>query len=247
MVNMRTIMLAALMGLAVGPLCFAQNKGKDKKADVPPMRNVVDSSSYAIGLNIGKSVRQDSIPINVDMLRAGILDAMQGGDQQRFSDSTAQMILARLQEVATQRAQARMLAEQRMAGTINRKKGETFLAANKSKPGVHTTASGLQYIIVSEGSGESPDLNDLVSVYYRGTMIDGTEFDKTQEGQPAEFPVDGVIAGWTEALQMMKPGAKWTLFIPSDLAYGESGAGGGQIGPNSVLIFDVELLSVKKQ
>lgn len=246
MPNMKTVITAALMGLAAGPLCFAQGKGKEKKAETPSMKTVVDSNSYAIGLNIGQSVRKDSIEINVDMLRAGIVDAMQGPDNQRFNDSTAQALLIRLQESAMARAQMRAKVQQQAAGETNKKMGEEFLKANKSKPGVRTTASGLQYIVMNEGSGDSPDLNDVVKVYYRGTLIDGTEFDRTQEGKPVEFPVDGVIAGWTEALQLMKPGAKWKLFIPSGLAYGESGAGGA-IGPNSVLIFEVELLSVQKQ
>lgn len=241
MLTMRTIMAAVLMGLAAGPLCFAQGKGKTEK---PKLVTTVDSSSYAIGLNIGKSVAKDSIPINVETLRAGIVEAMEGTP--RFSDSTAQAILIRLQEQAMVRAQMRAQLEQQAAGAANQREGEEFLKANKSKSGVKSTPSGLQYIVEREGSGASPALNDVVEVYYRGMLVNGTVFDMTQQGKPAKFPVDGVIAGWTEALQLMKPGAKWKLFIPSNLAYGASGAG-EQIGPNSVLIFEVELLSVTKQ
>jgi FKBP-type peptidyl-prolyl cis-trans isomerase len=131
------------------------------------------------------------------------------------------------------------------AAEKNAKEGEKFLADNKAKPGVKTTASGLQYVVEKEGSGTPPKETDTVVVNYRGTLIDGTEFDSSyKRGEPATFPVNRVIKGWTEALQLMKPGAKYKLFIPANLAYGAGGAG-GDIGPNSTLIFDVELLSAK--
>lgn len=207
------------------------------------MKTIEDSVSYAIGVNMGKSLKKDSVNLSPDLVRAGLMDAMEADSTKvKFSDSIVQMVMMNFQQQMMQRMQAKAMEK----GNANKQKGEAFLAENKSKPGVQVTASGLQYIVESEGSGESPDSNDIVLANYRGTLIDGTEFDKTEEGRPMEFPVDGVIAGWTEALQLMKPGAKWKLFIPSSLAYGGSGAG-DLIGPNSVLIFDVELLSVKKR
>jgi FKBP-type peptidyl-prolyl cis-trans isomerase FklB len=137
-------------------------------------------------------------------------------------------------------------AQMKEAGDRNKKEGEKFIADNKKKEGVITTASGLQYKIITKGTGASPKATDTVSVHYKGTLIDGKEFDSSyRRGQPASFPVNGVIKGWTEALQLMKEGSKWQLFIPSELAYGDRGAG-RDIGPNSTLIFDVELISIKK-
>lgn len=206
------------------------------------MKTIEDSVSYAIGVNMGKSLKRDSVQLNPDLVRAGILDAMDSDSTKlKFSDSVAQMVMMNFQQQMMQRMQAKAMEQ----GGANLKKGEEFLAANKSKPGVKVTPSGLQYIVESEGSGESPDSNDVVKANYRGTLIDGTEFDKSK-GEPVEFPVNGVIPGWTEALQMMKPGAKWKLFIPANLAYGERG-GGEKIGPNETLIFEVELVSVTKK
>jgi FKBP-type peptidyl-prolyl cis-trans isomerase FklB len=139
-----------------------------------------------------------------------------------------------------QQEQVKVLAEK------NKKEGEAFLAGNKKKQGVITMPSGLQYKIMTDGKGKSPKATDMVTVNYKGTLIDGTEFDSSyKRGQPATFNVNGVIPGWTEALQLMKEGSKWQLFVPSNLAYGERGAG-GPIGPNAVLIFEVELISIKK-
>jgi FKBP-type peptidyl-prolyl cis-trans isomerase FklB len=132
------------------------------------------------------------------------------------------------------------------AAEKNKKDGAAFLAENKKKEGVVTLPSGLQYKIITQGTGNTPKATDTVTVNYRGSLVDGTEFDSSyKRGQPATFPVNGVIKGWTEALQLMKEGAKWQLFIPSDLAYGEKGAG-NVIGPNATLIFDVELISAKE-
>jgi FKBP-type peptidyl-prolyl cis-trans isomerase FklB len=138
-----------------------------------------------------------------------------------------------------------MQAKEAEAGAKNIKAGEAFLAENAKKDGVKTTASGLQYKVVKSGSGKTPGLNDTVKVHYHGTLIDGTVFDSSVDrGEPVTFPVNGVIPGWTEALQLMKVGDKWQLVIPAKLAYGENGAG-GKIGPNSVLQFDVELLAIE--
>ena len=133
-----------------------------------------------------------------------------------------------------------------MQGEKNKQEGEAFLAENKKKEGVKTLPSGLQYKVITEGTGKSPKASDTVTVNYRGTLIDGTEFDSSyKRGQAASFQVNGVIKGWTEALQLMKEGAKWQLFVPSNLAYGEKGTGSGPIGPNATLVFEVELISVK--
>jgi FKBP-type peptidyl-prolyl cis-trans isomerase FklB len=139
------------------------------------------------------------------------------------------------------------MARQKELGEKNKKEGEAFLAENKKKEGVTTLPSGLQYKIMKEGDGQIPKSTDTVTVHYRGTLIDGTEFDSSYtRGQPATFPVKGVIAGFSEALQLMKVGSKWQLFIPSNLAYGERGAG-DDIGPNASLIFDIELISIKEE
>jgi len=140
-----------------------------------------------------------------------------------------------------------MMAKQQEVAKKNKKEGEVFLDENKKKEGVKTLASGLQYKVLKEGTGKKPKLNDAVTVNYRGTLIDGTEFDSSyRRGQPASFPVSGVIPGWTEALPLMGEGAKWQLFVPSNLAYGERGAG-AMIGPNATLIFEIELISVQEK
>ena len=144
-----------------------------------------------------------------------------------------------------QNLRTKMDSKKKEAGDKNTKEGKAFLEANAKKPGVKVLPSGLQYKVITEGSGTSPKATDVVKTHYRGTLINGKEFDSSYaRKEPAEFPVNGVIKGWTEALQLMKPGAKWQLFIPSDLAYGPQGAG-ADIGPNATLIFEVELLSVK--
>lgn len=208
------------------------------------MSTLIDSVSYAVGMNIGKGLSQpqgeDTVEWNRDLLLAGLKDGM-SGNEGRITDSIAQMAIASFQQEMMSKAEERRSQK----AETNKAAGDQFLAENKSKPGVKTTPSGLQYIVVEEGSGESPDTNDMVTAAYRGTLIDGTEFDKSPEGQPRQFAVNQVIPGWTEALQMMKPGAKWKLFVPSDLAYGAGGP--PQIGPNSTLIFEIELVDVEKK
>lgn len=197
--------------------------------------------SYAIGINIGDSLRQQEIHVSMDSFIQGIKDSLTKTTP-LMSPEEIRTVLAGFQE-----EQRKQLEEQRKVSAVkNTNEGKAFLEANKSKPGVITLPSGLQYKINQEGKGDSPKPTDIVTVNYRGTLIDGTEFDSSEKhGQSATFPVNGVIPGWTEALQLMKPGAKWTVYIPSNLAYGENGAG-RVIGPNSTLIFDIELLSVKK-
>ncbi|TAN41989.1 MAG: FKBP-type peptidyl-prolyl cis-trans isomerase [Nitrospirae bacterium] len=199
-------------------------------------------NSYSVGLDVGNSLKAQGIILEQDAFIKGFKDAM-SGSKPLLSDAEINASKTALQNEL--RAKHEKLRKE--SSGKNTKEGEQFLEANKKKDGVKTLPSGLQYKIMAEGKGESPKASDTVSVHYRGTLINGTEFDSSyRRGKPAEFPVNGVIAGWTEALQLMKPGAKWQLFIPSKLAYGEQGAG-QHIGPNSVLVFEVELISVKNK
>jgi len=192
--------------------------------------------SYAIGTKIGNDFKRGGLSIDVEALSMAISDVL-GGKILRLDE----------QEIATA---MEMLNKQQMQKQVavsseNKKKGEDFLAANKSKPGVKVLASGIQYKVIKAGSGKSPTKANSVVAHYRGTLIDGTEFDSSfSRGKPATFPVTGVIKGWQEVLQLMKTGSKWQVYIPSDLAYGQRGTG-PTIGPNSTLIFDIELIEIK--
>ena len=196
--------------------------------------------SYSFGFYFGSNLKKDAIDIDMDVLLKGIKDSFSGNKTLMTEQEIRETLTAFQKEM-----QARQADRIRAAGEKNRKEGEVFLEENKKKEGVKTLPSGLQYRVITEGTGKMPAENDTVTVHYRGTLIDGTEFDSSyRRGEPATFPVKGVIPGWSEALQLMKEGAKWQLFIPSQLAYRERGAG-GTIGPNAVLMFDVELISVK--
>jgi len=204
------------------------------------LKSPKEKLSYSIGVDIGNTLKRQQIEADATVLGQGIKDAMSGGK-----------LLLSEQEIreTMQNFQKEMVAKQaermKKLGDENKKAGEAFLAENKKKPGVVALPSGLQYKVIKEGTGKSPKATDTVTVNYRGTLLDGSEFDSSfKRGEPATFQVNGVIAGWTEALQKMKPGAKWQLFIPSNLAYGERGAG-GMIGPNATLIFEVDLISIK--
>ncbi len=204
------------------------------------LKDEKDKVSYSIGLNIGTNIKKDKIDINTDALMAGMKDGMSGGKPLMTEEQVKETMTAFSKSMMEKQA-----ATAKEAATKNAAEGEKFLAENKNKEGVKTTSSGLQYKVVKEGSGESPKETDTVEVHYRGTLINGTEFDSSyKRNEPATFPVNRVIKGWTEALQLMKPGAKYQLFIPSNLAYAERGAG-ADIGPNETLIFEVELLNVK--
>jgi len=198
-----------------------------------------DKISYAIGVNVGKGMQQQSVEIDPDIFTKGMKDAMTGA-KTAMTDKEMSQVLAAFQKEMTEKQAERM----KVIGEKNGKEGEAFLAANKKKEGVKTLSSGLQYKVIREGTGQMPKSTDTVTTNYRGTLIDGTEFDSSYKwGQPAKFPIKGVIAGWTEALKLMKVGSKWQIFIPPDLAYGERGAG-NVIGPNATLIFDIELISI---
>jgi FKBP-type peptidyl-prolyl cis-trans isomerase FklB len=198
-----------------------------------------DKFSYAIGMRMGASFKKQSVPVDPAILMRGIKDSMAG--KTVLTDEEAQSAIMEVQKEMQGKQQEKL----KEAAEVNKKEGETFLAANKSKEGVVTLPSGLQYKIEKAGTGPKPTPNDSVVCNYRGTLIDGKEFDSSyKRGQPATFPVTGVIKGWTEALQLMPVGSKWQLFIPADLAYGDRGAG-GDIGPGATLIFDIELLSIE--
>ncbi len=201
-----------------------------------------DKVSYIIGMDIGKNFKRQSIDIDPDILAKGLKDALSGG-KALLTDQEMRETMAVFQKEMT----AKQEELSKKLGEKNKKEGDVFLAENKKKEGVKTLPSGLQYKVVKAGTGKKPKLTDTVTTHYRGTLIDGTEFDSSyRRGQPASFPVNGVIPGWTEALQLMEEGAKWQLFIPSNLAYGERGAG-RDIGPHATLIFDIELISVQEK
>jgi FKBP-type peptidyl-prolyl cis-trans isomerase len=200
-----------------------------------------DKASYAIGMNIGKSMKKDSVDIDTAILLRGLKDGL-AGSKPLLTDDEARAAMTALQ------TELRVKQEQKMQvmGQANKEEGEAFLAGNKTKEGVVTLPSGLQYKILKEGTGPKPAPTDTVVCNYKGTLIDNTEFDSSyKRGQPATFPVSGVIKGWTEALQLMPVGSKWQLVIPSDLAYGARGGPGGGIGPNATLVFEVELMSIQ--
>lgn len=197
--------------------------------------------SYTIGVNIGQDFKTQKMDVDADLLLLGLKDSLTGKEL-RLTDEEMVAEIQTFQE----EMQAKMAAEMEGLVAKNLTEGKAFLDENAKKEGVVVTESGLQYKILEPGEGDSPEAADVATVHYRGTLIDGTQFDSSYDrGQPATFPVGGVIAGWTEALQMMKPGAKWQLVIPSELAYGERGAG-QDIGPNATLLFEVELISVEK-
>ncbi len=200
-----------------------------------------DKTSYSIGFNIGTNIKSQSIDVSIDALLQGIRDALSGNKalmspgeiNETLSDFQKEMMAKQVQRI-------KQLAEK------NKKESDAFLEDNKKKEGIITLPSGLQYKVLKEGQGGTPQLTDTVTVHYRGTFVDGSEFDSSyKRGEPAVFRVNGVIPGLSEALQLMKAGSKWQIFIPPDLAYGERGAG-QSIEPNKTLIFEVELLSFEK-
>ena len=200
--------------------------------------------SYALGMNIGSNLggtlKKQSVEVDWNLVSQGLKDST-GTGKTRLTQEEAQAVLTEVQNEVRKQQQEKV----KEAGAANKTEGEAFLAANKGKEGVVTLPSGLQYKILTAGTGPKPAATDSVVCNYRGTLINGTEFDSSyKRGQPATFGVSQVIKGWTEALQLMPVGSKWQLFITSNLAYGEQGAGGGQIGPNSTLVFEVELISI---
>jgi FKBP-type peptidyl-prolyl cis-trans isomerase len=211
------------------------------KATVAELKTFAEKISYVLGQEIASSFKESPVEIDRDIFIQGMNDSLKGRKSLLDADETNQI----KQEFSRQVQQSRQ-TQMSALSEKNRAAGAAFLAANKNKEGVVTTASGLQYKVLKKGDGPKPQNNDKVTVHYRGTLLDGTEFDSSyKRGKPATFQVNGVIRGWTEALQLMNVGSKYQLFIPSDLAYGTRGAG-RKIGPNSALIFDVELLGIEE-
>jgi len=221
----------AMLSLEIG--CTAV----DKK---PELKTLQDKVSYGIGMNLGRDFKQQGVEIDPKILARGIQDALAGGETLLTEEQVREAFEAFQKELmAKQEAKAKEDADK------NKAAGVAFLAENGKKEGIKTTASGLQYKVLTEGTGKSPTATDTVTVNYRGTLTDGTEFDSSyKRNQPATFQVGGVIPGWTEALQLMKEGGKYQLYIPSELAYGERGAP-PVIGPNATLVFEVELVKVQ--
>ena len=193
----------------------------------------LDSVSYSLGVNIGENIKKQFEDINLDNFEAGIKDVLEKELEPKITDNQAQTIINSYFSKKQQKQSESVIEE-----------GINFLRENGKREGVTTLASGLQYEVIDDGTGPKPTIEDNVTTHYHGTLIDGTVFDSSVDrGEPASFPVGGVIKGWTEALQLMSVGSKWKLYVPYDLAYGERGAG-GQIGPYSTLIFEVELISI---
>lgn len=209
------------------------------KAAAPlTLKTEKEKFSYAVGMNIGSSMKRQSVAVDPAILARGLKDSLAGG-KTLLTEDEARAALKQVQDEMRQKQQEKM----QQAATVNKKAGEEFLTANKGKEGVVTLPSGLQYKILKEGTGPKPTASDSVVCNYKGTLIDGKEFDSSyKRGEPATFPVTGVIKGWTEALQLMPVGSKWQLFVPSDLAYGDAGRPG--IDPGATLVFEVELVSI---
>lgn len=210
-------------------------EGQKNKVIKTTLANKLDSASYSIGIAIGQNLKKDNLnDIDADLIAKGIKDAIKN-DTSLCKPNDAQMVI---QNFMQDRAKKK--------GEANLAKGKKCLDENAKKEGVKTTPSGLQYLVLKEGTGAKPGPTDVVSVHYHGTLVDGTIFDSSvQRGQPAQFGVNQVIPGWTEALQMMPVGSKWKIWLPANIAYGERSPG-GVIGPNETLIFEVELLGIEK-
>lgn len=220
----------------------AAKTGAAKAGTTVTLKTQKEKTSYALGMNIGTGLHKQGVTMDPALVAKGLRDAMNGA-KTLMTEEEARAALTQLQA----EVRGKMEAKAHEAGAGNRKEGEAFLAENKSKEGVVTLPSGLQYKILKEGTGPKPAATDTVSCNYKGTLLNGKEFDSSyKRGEATSFPVNGVIKGWTEALQLMPVGSKWQLFIPADLAYGDRGAG-GDIGPGETLIFEVELVSIAEQ
>jgi FKBP-type peptidyl-prolyl cis-trans isomerase FklB len=223
------------------PAAKPKTSTTQKPAPAPlTLKTQKEKFSYALGMNLGTGLKKQEVEVDPTILARGFRDAF-GGGKTALTEDEARTVLMAAQAELRKKQQEKQQAE----SATNKKAGEEFLAANKAKDGVITLPSGLQYKVLTEGTGPKPAATDSVLCNYKGTLIDGTEFDSSyKRGQPATIPVSGVIKAWTEALQMMPVGSKWELFVPAELGYGERQAG-PQIGPNSTLIFEVELLSIQ--
>ena len=214
-------------------LIFTINLSIKSTMSAQKLTNEIDSVSYSLGVNIGENLKTQFPDINLKNFELAIKDVLDNQKEPKISGADAQKVIQNYFQKQQAKASESVIEE-----------GKKFLTENSKKDGVITLESGLQYEIIKSGEGAKPTINDQVTTHYHGTLLDGTVFDSSVErGQPATFPVSGVIKGWTEALQLMTVGSKWKLFVPYDLAYGERGAG-PKIGPYTTLIFEVELLSI---
>jgi len=246
-IHFARIALAVVFAFAGGRLSLAQDSlpGQQPAAGNPATGGAapLDAASYSqqlsymLGQNIGNDLRENEVAIDLQSLIAGVTDGLSGA-KSRLTDAQLMACQQRFSEEMRSKATNRV----QQSADQNAKQAAAFLAQNAKQPGVQTTPSGLQYKVLAQGNGATPGLTDKVRCHYRGTLIDGTEFDSSIGGEPAQFPVNQVIPGWTEALQKMRVGDKWQLFVPADLAYGVEGRPG--IEPNSLLIFDIELLGI---
>lgn len=217
-------------------------KAPAKAGSAPAPATPKEKFSYALGMNFSLGMKQSNLDIDLEVFLRGLRDAHAGASTQMTRQEMAEVLTRAQQEMqAKQEGQQKLLAEK------NKREGDAFLAQNKARPGVVTLPSGLQYEIITPGAGPSPKTSDAVTVHYRGTLIDGTEFDSSyKRGEPATFSLSGgLIKGWLEALPLMKVGAKWKLYVPSEQAYGEQQRG-QFITPHSVLVFEIELLAIKE-
>ncbi len=238
------LFLAGLLGYAVGMAQEAAPAAAPATAAGTELKTLEDKAAYAIGLNFGQRILADDLGLSPEMISRGLTDALNKAKPALTEEELETTMLAFSRKMQARSATA--VAVQDPAAAKNLKEGQDFLAKNKLVKGVVTTKSGLQYQVITAGKGPSPKRTDTVSVHYHGTMLSGKVFDSSVERKrPAEFAVNRVISGWTEALQLMKVGDKWKLFIPSDLAYGPDSPG-EPIGPNSLLVFEVELLDIVK-
>ncbi len=235
-------LLAPVLLVALASGC-KKNEGGDAAADASTPSDLTTDAQkfgYSIGIDLGKSLAPVKDQVDVEALKKGVDEAV-AGKTPRLTDQQREEV----KTTVARKIQQKQQEERAAKGVAAKEAGEKFLAENGKKDGVKTTASGLQYEVVTEGKGANPKASDRVTVHYKGTLISGEQFDSSYDrGQPITFPLGNVIPGWTEGLQLMKPGAKYKLYIPSNLAYGERGAG-AKIGPNETLIFEVELLSAQ--
>jgi len=234
---MKKFFLLAVLGV----LCFESMAQKTKTPAKPSpkptkqvLKNAYDSFSYAVGMSIALQYKEFGVKnLNTTAVITGVNDVLKNTNVALTPDQANFILNNYINKLMAEKA------------IVNKKAGETFLATNKTKPGIKTLPSGMQYMVIKEGTGAMPAITDTVTVHYTGTLIDGTIFDSSVDrGEPAQFTVGGVIKGWTDALQLMKAGSRWKLFIPAEMAYGNYSPPGSNIPPGSLLIFDVELLSV---
>lgn len=236
----RTIMITLLA--ALGILLFQQTSGAaEKRLTNEDLKTFEQKASYALGMDVGGNVKSLPADIDVDIFMQGLRDRLKGEDLLMTVEQAEEV-----KKEIVRMVREKQRSEQNAIAEKNRETGRKFLEDNGKKKGVETTKSGLQYLVLEKGDGPRPTAENTVKVHYKGTLIDGTEFDSSyKRNNPAVFPLSGVIRGWTEGLQLMKVGSKYRLFIPSNLAYGERGSG-AVIPPGATLIFDVELISIEK-